>query len=215
MPSYSAVEKENALRLCDEIGVAKASEQTGISVKSLYTWRSGAEEKGAAAVAHADVTPFGEAVAEEEDTSENIESKGPGKRYGAEEKEKALRLCDKIGITKVSKQTGIAIGSLRKWRMDAKKRVPAAAVDKIPMVKASEQNVSQTDDECTSADIADRFSKTSVRGSVAEDKTLQPGQQIAAVDAGSSKELIRLQLENAALKLEMLTIKKALRVFTE
>ena len=39
MPSYTAAEKGNALRLCDEIGVCKASEETGITVHTLYTWR--------------------------------------------------------------------------------------------------------------------------------------------------------------------------------
>ena len=36
---YSAEEKENALRLCDDIGVKKASEETGILVTTLYNWR--------------------------------------------------------------------------------------------------------------------------------------------------------------------------------
>jgi len=37
---YTAEEKETALWFCDEIGVAKTSELTGISAKSLYKWLS-------------------------------------------------------------------------------------------------------------------------------------------------------------------------------
>jgi len=36
---YSAEQKGNALRLCDEIGVKRASEETGILKVTLYKWR--------------------------------------------------------------------------------------------------------------------------------------------------------------------------------
>lgn len=42
---YTPEEKESALRLCDEIGVHKASQETGISVNSLYKWRSGVKDE--------------------------------------------------------------------------------------------------------------------------------------------------------------------------
>ena len=45
MPSYSAKQRENARQLCDEIGVAQASEQTGISKHTLYKWRNAAEDE--------------------------------------------------------------------------------------------------------------------------------------------------------------------------
>jgi len=37
--TYTAAEKEHALRRCAEIGVLKASEELGITVNSLYAWR--------------------------------------------------------------------------------------------------------------------------------------------------------------------------------
>ena len=37
--TYTVAVKENALKLCDEIGASKASEQTGITQNTLYAWR--------------------------------------------------------------------------------------------------------------------------------------------------------------------------------
>jgi len=42
--TYTAEDKLNALRLCDEIGVQKASEETGITLNSLYAWRRSRSE---------------------------------------------------------------------------------------------------------------------------------------------------------------------------
>ena len=68
MPSYSAKQRENALRLCDEIGVAKASEQTGISKHTLYKWRNSAEVEVPVVPATADKKPAAEAASEAKDT---------------------------------------------------------------------------------------------------------------------------------------------------
>ena len=42
--TYTAQDKENALRLFDEIGAKKASEQTGVFINTLYNWRRAKEE---------------------------------------------------------------------------------------------------------------------------------------------------------------------------
>ena len=147
MPSYSAAEKENALHLCDQIGIAKASEETGISVKSLYTWRSIVERRRAASTAEADEISAEATTAEENEAIPNLESKSSGRRYTTEEKEKALRLCGDIGITKASTRTWIAIGSLRKWREDTQNGNPTApaVVSEFRMEETdTEQNHSHT-----------------------------------------------------------------------
>ena len=141
MPSmrYTAEEKENTLRLCDEVGVAKASEQTGISKFTLYKWRSGAEGEAAMPTAEAEEIPAGAVEAEGQATGPNREGRSVGKRYSAEEKAKVLRLCDEIGLAKVSKQTGITFNSLRKWRMEAKDEIPVNAA--TPKKSPSEETV--------------------------------------------------------------------------
>jgi len=53
--TYTAEEKENALRLCDEIGAKKASEQTGIFINTLYNWRRAKAEAIAPAAAEVEV----------------------------------------------------------------------------------------------------------------------------------------------------------------
>ena len=126
--TYTREEKENALRLCDEIGVHKASKETGISANSLYKWRTGAEDEIAAVAVEADKIPVEEVAVEEKDAAPI-----KGKRYSAEEKERALQLYDNLGLTKTSKQTGITINSLRKWRADAQSKIViSAATGEIP-----------------------------------------------------------------------------------
>jgi transposase-like protein len=125
MPSYTVVEKEYALRLCNEIGVAKASRETGISANSLYKWRAGAEGETAATTAVADEALAEGAVIKEESAIPTH------KRYTAEEQENALRLVNEIGVSKASKQTGITINSLRKWREDTQSATTAADVIRI------------------------------------------------------------------------------------
>ena len=218
MPSYTAAEKENALRLCDEIGVNKASKETGISRHTLYRWRSGGEDEIATTTAAVDEISVAETDAEEKDTSPSRESKGSGTRYSAEEKEKALRLCDEVGVTKASKMTGITINSLRKWRMDAKNEIHATIVPvkEIPVEETdAEQSDAQADNESTCTNIIARLTKTPVEEAGAEEQDPQPSLQNTNGDEGTSEELIRLRLENATLKAQMAALKNALRMFTE
>ena len=197
---YTAEEKTNALRLCDEVGVVKASEQTGISTFSLYRWRSGVEGEAAAPLVEADEIPTEVAVVEEKDANASGEGKTPGKRYSAEEKANALRLYDKIGVTKASKQTGITINSLRKWHIAAQNASIVSAADEIPNGKtAADQDESQTDNESASTDVVARLIKAPV------------GEPIEDI----GKELIRLRLENTTLKAHIVALKAALRMFTE
>jgi len=210
MPSYTAAEKENALRLCDEIGVSKASRETGISRSTLVNWHSDAENKIATTIAVVDEIPVVEDDVEEIDTNPKRESKSSGTRYSAEEKENALRLYDEVGVTKASKQTGITINSLRKWRADAQNKsdTTAAATDEIPVgVEAAEHNDLHT--ESASTDIIARLTKTS-----AEEQTMEETDQKTR-PSNPYEELIRLRLENTTLKAQMAALKNAIRVFTE
>ena len=232
--TYTQDEKENALRLCDEIGVLKASEQTGISTNSLYKWRTGVEAE-AKSIADVDATPVDDTVADtalvdgaaeessipessvgeaagETDDNLNAEVKTSGRRYTAKEKREAVRLCEAIGITKASKQTGITINSLRKWRMDAKEEMPAA-VASVP-VKIAEQKGAQADNEVASTDILARLSKAPVEEAVAEDAAADETAEKAAGNESASAELIRLRVENAAYRAQIAALKNALRVFT-
>ena len=201
---YSAEEKENALRLCEEVGVVKASEQTGISTFSLYKWRSRVEDEANMPPAESEEILAEESGVEAEDANLNPEGKTLGKRYSAEEKEKALQLYNEVGVTKASKMTGITISSLRRWHMNAKSRTAttAAAVDETPTDGlATDQNESQIDSDNASAAIVARLVKTPVSDLIDEEN--------------ASEERIRLQLENATLKTQIVTLKCALRAFTE
>ena len=203
MASYTGAEKENALRLCDEIGVAKASQETGIPRHTLYRWRSGVEGESAVPLVETDEIPAEAAVVEEKDASASQEGKSPRKRYSAEEKANALRLYDEVGVSKTSKQTGITINSLRKWHMDAQNAIVViAAADEIPDEKTDiEQDESQTDNESACADVVARLVKTPVEESI--------------VDENVSEELIRLRLENTTFQAQIVALKCALRAFTD
>ena len=248
--TYTQDEKENALRLCDEIGVLKASEQTGISTNSLYKWRTGveAEAKSAADVGEAPVdgvvvevpladqapvevpsvnkaSAHGASVGEvagEADINLSIENKNSGRRYTAQEKEAAVRLCDAIGITKASKQTGITINSLRKWRLDAKEEKPVTTpVEVVPAEKSvTEQKDAWVDNEIASTDILARLSRTPVEEAPVEEMAAEEAEQPivpekTAGNESANEELIRLQVENETLRAQIAALKNALRVFTE
>ena len=184
---YTAEEKARALRLCDEVGVVKASEQTGISKFSLYKWRMGAEDEVSMPPVEGEEIPVETVEVEGQAASQNQEGKNAGKRYSVEEKAKALRLCDEIGLSKASKQIGISVNSLYKWRMGVQNEIPTvAAAAEIPIEEpVAEENVSK----------------------------ISPHTNYAREN--ENEELIRLQLENTMLKAKMTALKNALRVFTE
>ena len=114
--------------------MAKASQETGINKHTLYRWHSGADEEITATPVEVGEIPTEAMDMEGNDASPSQEDKSARKRYSAEEKANALRLYARIGVTKASKQTGITISSLRKWRMDAKNEIDAASAtaDEIP-----------------------------------------------------------------------------------
>jgi len=216
MPSYTAAEKENALRLCDEIGISQASKETGISRSSLVNWRSGTEEAGAATTP-IDETPAEEALADEEDARQIHENVTTRKRYSAEEKENALRLYNEVGVTKASRLTGITINSLRKWRMDAQNTNPATPADGESPVekKIAEPDDLQAVDGKSSTDILSRLAKIPANETAEEGADAHLSRHNLNVDGGPGEELIRLRIENASLRVQMAALKTALRVFTE
>ena len=204
MPNYTAAEKENALRLCGEIGVAKASIETGVSRHTLYKWRTSAEDEIASTAAKVNRAPVAKTDTEVKGAEPKHENKDSRKRYSAEEKANALQLYDKVGVTKASKQTGITINSLRKWQMDARNAIvtASATADEISDKKiATDQNESQTDNESASMDVVARLFKTPVGEPITYEST--------------SEEIIRLRLESAMLKAQIIALKAVLRAFIE
>jgi len=97
----------------------------------------------------------------------------PRKTYAPDEKERVLARCEQIGVQKTSEETGISIQTLYAWRNKAKPiKAPAAA----PAAK----------------------------------------QAPAAKEAKEpAEELLRLRVENNAMKEQIATLKKALRAFSE
>ena len=67
--TYTATEKEHALRRSAEIGVQKASEELGITVTSLYAWRHKMKQDNALPIADAGVANPAEAAVVDEKTS--------------------------------------------------------------------------------------------------------------------------------------------------
>ena len=203
---YTQEEKKNALRMCEEIGVLKASKETGISINSLYKWRMGGE--GDIAAAKTDVEDM---VAEEKDT------RSSRKRYSAEEKEKALQLYDEVGVTKASKLTGITINSLRKWRIAAQNAIPTtpASDDEIPVEEATGPDDTQVDNVNSSTDIISRFVKIPASDVATKQEDAQLSHHILNAGGDPGEELIRLRIENASLKAQIVALKDALRVFAE
>ena len=189
MPSYSAEEKKNALRLCDKIGVSKASKETGISRHTLYIWRAGAEDEIVTTTAVVDADSVEEMIKEKT-------ANPTRKRYTTEEKENALLLCKEIGMAKASKKTGISVNLLYKWRSGAKDEITTDVANGNPPDEATAKEKMEPNHEITSAEVV----ATGVAVSTME-KT--------------ADELIHLRIENAALKAQIVTLKKALRVFTD
>lgn len=226
----------------------KASEQTGISVHSLYKWRTGTEDEASETTVEGDVAPVEIAVAGEGDANLSQESNASlRKRYTAEVKGNALRMCEKIGITKASKETGITVNSLRKWRADAQNETArsSTAVEALVHEAAMEPCDSQNDAGSNSTAIVARLAKTSPEEAAPEEKYLPkvyenvqtdakandagvpstkfgreenapiPDGKNTNADESVSEELIHLRIENSALKAQILSLKSALRVFTE
>lgn len=202
----------------------------------MYKWRSGIEDEISSAIVEADANP---AMGAEPNQEGKASSR---KRYTADQKEKALQLCDQIGITKASKETGITINSLRKWRADAQNEIAPANEAPVPK-SAADQSASQTDNESQSMAIIARLTKVPSEEPAPEDEARQADEHVntdvpiagesapadnyaneeapplpngkeASVD-GTREELIRLRVENSALKAQIASLKNALRVFTE
>jgi len=112
----------------------------------------------------------------------------PRKTYTAKEKENALRLCEEIGVQKASEETGISVNSLYAWR-GGKKANKAAAI-------------------ANDAEIP-------VNAPAANDKKTGASRKQSGVGENPDEELIRLRIENEALKAQNKTLKNALRPFTE
>ena len=53
-----------------------------------------------------------------EKCTEPVEKIDRRQRYTPEQKAEALRLVEEIGLSKASRQTGISVGSLMKWRQE-------------------------------------------------------------------------------------------------
>jgi len=96
----------------------------------------------------------------------------PRKTYTPDEKERVLGRCEEIGVQKTSEETGISIQTLYAWRNKAKPiKAPAAASAKqAPAAKEAKE---------------------------------------------PAEELLRLRVENNAMKEQIATLKKALRAFSE
>ena len=118
-------------------------------------------------------------------------------RYSPEEKEKALRLCEAIGVNNASKETGISVNSLYKWRSNTGKEI------ETPVYNAPETSISNM------------VSETQTAARVPETESSLSLHQRAAVNEGVHEELVRLRIENDTLKAQMVALKNALRVFTE
>ena len=117
---YTKAERLEAVKLSNEIGTAKASEQTGIPLNTLYNWRrTNAAEDAPDKPAEADKVETVEAPAEE------MQPRQAG--YTAEERENAIMLCDKYGVAKANELTGISKKTLYKWRSEAKSAESYAA----------------------------------------------------------------------------------------
>lgn len=200
---YTLEEKENALRLCEEFGVQKASQETGISTNSLYKWRAG----------DLDVNDASENLTEEAtEWQRDTSSTGiaTGKRYTAKEREAALRLCAEIGVSKASKQTGISTHSLYKWRAGANEAVEA---DQPPVIQA---DLSEKDPAPNLAAMETPTTQAEAPTTVMMDeKHGRSAPSYMYTDQETIEELIRLRMENVALKAQMTALKNALRAFTE
>ena len=111
----------------------------------------------------------------------------PKKTYSAAEKENALKLCDKIGAPKASEQTGITLNSLYAWR--------------------------RTRNEAKPAVVSKAKTKTVVPAEYKERRDRVHKQE--GVCGAENEELVRLRMENEALKAQVKTLQNALRAFAE
>ena len=113
----------------------------------------------------------------------------PRTSYTAAEKARALRRCDEIGVTKTSKETGITMASLYVWRH-----------------AANEGAVSPTAADLAGVPTGDE---------TAPKKNPRQPRNPANAQIEPGEELIRLRVENAALKAQVLSLKNAVRAFAE
>ena len=113
----------------------------------------------------------------------------PRTTYASAEKEHALRRCAEIGVPKASEELGITMASLYAWRR-------AAGKDKTSTITVG----------ATDAPAEDKgISVSSPRRS----------RKISSTHTDLDEELIRLRVENAALKAQVLSLKNAVRAFAE
>ena len=139
----------------------------------------------------------------------------PRIRYTDDEKIEALRLCDQMGVTKTSEQTGISINSLYKWRSEYKDfDIPVSPViETPPPIKDEAVPVYEAApaDEAVPVNI----DATPVKEAVAEKYTPYEAKKTEPIGENRSEEVIWLRVENKVLKEQMVALKTALRAFTE
>ena len=228
---YSAEEKANILRLCKEIGIKKVQEQTGIAQNTVYRLRKEAQQtqkapdaqktknikavkgvKAAKGVKNAKGAKDAKGVKEKPRAAEgqaaaNTANSKKRNRYTAAEKDKALRLYEKVGMAKASEQTGIGMSTIFRWRANSnntskssRQAHKVAAIMKPSVFPASSVHSSHSSHSDPSAKkIADKGANgaSSVYGATGKD------------------ESIRLRTENHMLRERVSTLQNALRAFAQ
>ena len=113
----------------------------------------------------------------------------PRTTYTAAEKEHALRRCTEIGVQKASEELGITMATLYTWRNKMKRDEALPIADASAAIPAEDAAVAE--------------------------KTPRASRKIASTNEPASEELIRLRTENAAYQAQVVSLKKALKAFTE
>lgn len=135
-------------------------------------------------------------------------------RYTPEEKEKALRLFSEMGATRASRETGVTVDSLRKWRADAQETSEFPAANELLAQKAVMQpSPSQTNFDESGAIVA-RLTRKHSRKAPQSIGSF-PCIVGTHADEKANDELTLLRIENTMLKAQIVALKGALRAFTE
>lgn len=138
----------------------------------------------------------------------------PTIRYTPEEKEKALRLFSEMGATKASRETGVTVASLRKWRADAQEKSAfPAANEPLAQKVVIQPNPLQTNFDESGAIVARLTRKHSRK--VPQNIGSFPCIAGTHADEKANDELTLLRIENTMLKAQIDALKGALRAFTE